>query len=191
MPDSCREVLQGQGYFGLVLAFELKLLAMGCIPQANGTMCAVSGSGKITMHVLEKLIAYGQSQYQVSERSREVCETTQRLMLDPSTMMEQSLGVKGGDVAFPCGYQNKIDQSNAINLVNSGCRILVQVRRALGMGYLTWKSGGSFGLWMSFLLLVVLGCKFCMGEAEAEGKGIWGGEPVCRGSLEVIVGEIK
>ncbi|KAL3610738.1 hypothetical protein D5086_001758 [Populus alba] len=47
-------------------------------------------------------------------------------MLDPSTMMKQSLGVKGGDVAFPCGYQNKTDQSDAINLVNSGCRILVQ-----------------------------------------------------------------
>ncbi|KAJ7011968.1 hypothetical protein NC653_002151 [Populus alba x Populus x berolinensis] len=55
-------------------------------------------------------------------------ETTQRLMLDPSTMMKQSLGVKGGDVAFPCGYQNKTDQSDAINLVNSGCRILVQGR---------------------------------------------------------------
>ncbi|KAJ7011966.1 hypothetical protein NC653_002151 [Populus alba x Populus x berolinensis] len=62
MPDSCREVLQGQGYFGLVLAFELKLLAMGCC--VHPCMCAVSGSGKITMHVLEKLIAYGQSQYQ-------------------------------------------------------------------------------------------------------------------------------
>ncbi|KAJ6947501.1 hypothetical protein NC651_002018 [Populus alba x Populus x berolinensis] len=62
MPDSCREVLQGQGYFGLVLAFELKLLAMGCC--VHPCRCAVSGSGKITMHVLEKLIAYGQSQYQ-------------------------------------------------------------------------------------------------------------------------------
>ena len=58
----------------------------------------------------------------------EPAETTQRLMLDPSTMMKQNLGVKGGDVAFPCGYQNKIDQSDAINLVNSGCRILVQGR---------------------------------------------------------------
>ncbi|KAJ6947503.1 hypothetical protein NC651_002018 [Populus alba x Populus x berolinensis] len=65
------------------------------------------------MHVLEKLIAYGQSQYQ---SAAEKFATTQRLMLDPSTMMKQNLGVKGGDVAFPCGYQNKIDQSDAINL---------------------------------------------------------------------------
>lgn len=30
------------------------------------------------------------------------------------------------DVAFPCASQNEIDQSDAINLVNSGCRILVE-----------------------------------------------------------------
>lgn len=30
------------------------------------------------------------------------------------------------DVAFPCASQNEINQSDAINLVNSGCRILVE-----------------------------------------------------------------
>ena len=30
------------------------------------------------------------------------------------------------DVAFACASQNEIDQSDAINLVNSGCRILVE-----------------------------------------------------------------
>lgn len=30
------------------------------------------------------------------------------------------------DVAFPCASQNEIDQSDAINLGNSGCRILVE-----------------------------------------------------------------
>ena len=30
------------------------------------------------------------------------------------------------DVAFPCATQNEIDQSDAMNLVNSGCRILVE-----------------------------------------------------------------
>ena len=30
------------------------------------------------------------------------------------------------DVAFACTSQNEIDQSDAINLVNSGCRILVE-----------------------------------------------------------------
>ncbi|KAJ6963662.1 Glutamate dehydrogenase [Populus alba x Populus x berolinensis] len=36
----------------------------GINKEIKGLRCAVSGSGKITMHVLEKLIAYGQSQYQ-------------------------------------------------------------------------------------------------------------------------------
>lgn len=30
------------------------------------------------------------------------------------------------DLAFACASQNEIDQSDAINLVNSGCRILVE-----------------------------------------------------------------
>lgn len=30
------------------------------------------------------------------------------------------------DVAFPCASQNELDQSDAINLVNSGCRILIE-----------------------------------------------------------------
>ena len=41
MPYLCREVLQGQGYFGLALAFELKLLVMGwyCIIQLSDALC--------------------------------------------------------------------------------------------------------------------------------------------------------
>jgi hypothetical protein len=38
------------------------------------------------------------------------------------------------------------------------------------MGYLTWKSGGNFGLWMLFLLLVVIGCKFCRVEQRQRVK---------------------
>ena len=30
------------------------------------------------------------------------------------------------DVAFPCAYHNEIDQADAINLINSGCRILIE-----------------------------------------------------------------
>jgi len=43
-------------------------------------------------------------------------------------------------------------------------------RRALGMGYLTWESNDNFGLCMLFLLLVVIGCQFCVGGAKAKGK---------------------
>lgn len=30
------------------------------------------------------------------------------------------------DVAFPCAYHNEIDQADAINLISSGCRILIE-----------------------------------------------------------------
>lgn len=30
------------------------------------------------------------------------------------------------DIAFPCACQNEIDQDDALALVNSGCRILVE-----------------------------------------------------------------
>ena len=32
------------------------------------------------------------------------------------------------DVAFPCASQNEVDQADAINLVNAGCRLLVEGR---------------------------------------------------------------
>ena len=101
-----REVLKGQGYFGLVLASELKLLAMGWFSLPNlfwqnadmnkelkGLRFVVSGSGKIAMHVLEKPIVYGAVPITVSE-------TTKRFMLGLSTMMKQNLGVKGAMLHF-------------------------------------------------------------------------------------------
>lgn len=30
------------------------------------------------------------------------------------------------DVTFPCASQNEVDQADAINLVNAGCRLLVE-----------------------------------------------------------------
>ncbi|KAJ0075804.1 hypothetical protein Patl1_33393 [Pistacia atlantica] len=107
-----REVLKGQGYFAVVLAFELKLLAMGwfSLPslflqkadlnkELRGLRCVVSHSGKIAMHVLERLIAYGALPITVSGTFlflANIVERLQnRLMLGLSTMMKQNLGVKG------------------------------------------------------------------------------------------------
>ncbi|KAG6789012.1 hypothetical protein POTOM_005092 [Populus tomentosa] len=139
---------------GYGLVFFVQLMLAGMNKEIKGLRCAVSGSGKITMHVLEKLIAYGalpiayqvhlvvhSKGYLVDEDGFDYMkisflrETTQRLMLDPSTIKtyarskyydEAKPWSERGDVAFPCGYQNEIHQSDAINLVNSGCRILVQ-----------------------------------------------------------------
>ncbi|CAH2075780.1 unnamed protein product [Thlaspi arvense] len=56
-------------------------------------LCVVSGSGKIAMHVLEKLLAFGAIPVTVSE-------IIQRLMLVLNTMTKQNLGVKGSNM--PC-----------------------------------------------------------------------------------------
>ncbi|KAL9405559.1 hypothetical protein Peur_002531 [Populus x canadensis] len=111
--------------------------------------CAVSGSGKITMLVLEKLIGYGALPITVSDSKGYLVDedgfdymkisflrdikAQKRNLRDYSKTCARSKyydeakpwSVRG-DVAFPCGYQNEIDQSDAISLVNSGCRILVQ-----------------------------------------------------------------
>ncbi|KAJ0075100.1 hypothetical protein Patl1_33401 [Pistacia atlantica] len=136
-----REVLKGQGYFAVVLAFELKLLAMGwfSLPslflqkadlneELRGLRCVVSHSGKIAMHVLERLIAYGalpitvsdSKGYLVDEDGFDYMKIT---FLRDIKAQQRSLRF---DVAFPCASRNEIDQSDAINLVNSGCHILVE-----------------------------------------------------------------
>lgn len=35
------------------------------------------------------------------------------------------------DMAFPCASQNEIDQSDAVALVNSGCRLLIEGTKIL------------------------------------------------------------
>ncbi|WMV10648.1 hypothetical protein MTR67_004033 [Solanum verrucosum] len=111
--------------------------------------CAVSGSGKIAMHVLEKLIAYGAVPITVSDAKGYLVDddgfdflkisflrdikAQQRSLRDYSKTYARSKYYDEAkpwserfDVAFPCASQNEINQSDAINLVNSGCRILVE-----------------------------------------------------------------
>ncbi|THG15026.1 hypothetical protein TEA_013932 [Camellia sinensis var. sinensis] len=111
--------------------------------------CVVSGSGKIAMHVLEKLLAFGAIPITVSDSKGYLVDedgfdfmkisflrdikTQQRSLRDYSKTYARSKyydEVKPWnercDVAFPCASQNEIDHSDAINLVNSGCRILVE-----------------------------------------------------------------
>uniref|UniRef100_A0A6N2M7J5 Glutamate/phenylalanine/leucine/valine/L-tryptophan dehydrogenase C-terminal domain-containing protein n=1 Tax=Salix viminalis TaxID=40686 RepID=A0A6N2M7J5_SALVM len=139
--------------YGLVFFVQLMLTDMN--KEIKGLRCAVSGSGKITMHVLEKLIAYGalpnhsiRSKYWTDSKGYLVDEdgfdymkisflrdikAQQRSLRDYSKTYARSKYYDEAkpwsercDVAFPCGYQNEIDQSDAISLVSSGCRILVE-----------------------------------------------------------------
>ncbi|KAK7844856.1 nadp-specific glutamate dehydrogenase [Quercus suber] len=120
--------------YGLVFFAQLMLADMN--KDLKGLRCVVSGSGKIAMHVLEKLIAYGALPITVSEGYmtnlplmvgrlviiRDYSKTYARSKYyDESKPWNERC-----DVAFPCACQNEIDQTDAINLVNSGCRVLVE-----------------------------------------------------------------
>ncbi|XP_059640507.1 uncharacterized protein LOC132282748 isoform X2 [Cornus florida] len=76
--------------------------------ELKGLRCVFSGSGKIAMYVIEKLLAYGAVPITVSgtlgmtllinslqmTRYHFINEIIQRLMLDRRTMMKQNLGMK-------------------------------------------------------------------------------------------------
>ncbi|KAH1084820.1 hypothetical protein AAZX31_07G011400 [Glycine max] len=133
--------------YGLVFFAQLMLADMN--KELKGLRCAVSGSGKIAMHVLEKLIAYGALPISVSDSRGYLVDedgfdymkisflrdikAQQRSLRDYSKTYARSKYYDEAkpwsercDVAFACTSQNEIDQSDAINLVNSGCRILVE-----------------------------------------------------------------
>ncbi|KAL8458459.1 hypothetical protein ACS0TY_036101 [Phlomoides rotata] len=133
--------------YGLVYFAQLMLADMN--KELKGLRCAVSGSGKISMHVLEKLIAYGALPITVSDSKGYLVDedgfdfmkisflrdikAQNRSLRDYSKTYARSKYYDESkpwsercDVAFPCASQNEIDQSDAINLVNSGCHILVE-----------------------------------------------------------------
>ncbi|XP_057976918.1 uncharacterized protein LOC131164027 isoform X2 [Malania oleifera] len=133
--------------YGLVFFAQLMLADMN--KELKGLRCVVSGSGKIAMHVIEKLLAYGaipitisdSKGYLVDEDGFDYMKITflrdikaqQRSLRDYSKTYARSKYYDEAkpwnercDVAFPCASQNEIDQSDALNLVNSGCRILIE-----------------------------------------------------------------
>ncbi|XP_024178677.2 NADP-specific glutamate dehydrogenase [Rosa chinensis] len=168
---------------GYSLVFFAQLLLADLNKDFKGIRCVVSGCGKIALHVLEKLIAYGALPVTVSDSKgylvdeegfdydkiallREIktqqrslrfvlmdicfesvdqialyrCVVTFSLIVFTCGMCrdysktyarakyydEAKPWNERCDVAFPCATQNEIDQSDAMNLVNSGCRILVE-----------------------------------------------------------------
>ncbi|PRQ51262.1 putative glutamate dehydrogenase (NADP(+)) [Rosa chinensis] len=136
---------------GYSLVFFAQLLLADLNKDFKGIRCVVSGCGKIALHVLEKLIAYGALPVTVSDSKgylvdeegfdydkiallREIKTQQRSLMTQDYSKTyarakyydEAKPWNERCDVAFPCATQNEIDQSDAMNLVNSGCRILVE-----------------------------------------------------------------
>ncbi|KAI3727304.1 hypothetical protein L1987_67117 [Smallanthus sonchifolius] len=133
--------------YGLVFFAQLMLADMN--KELKGLRCVVSGSGKIAMHVLEKLIAYGALPITVSDSKGYLVDedgfdfmklsflrdikSQHRTLRDYSKTYARAKYYDEAkpwnercDVAFPCASQNEIDHSDAINLVNLGCCILVE-----------------------------------------------------------------
>ncbi|XP_057414809.1 uncharacterized protein LOC130709455 [Lotus japonicus] len=133
--------------YGLVFFAQLILADMN--KDLKGLRCVVTGSGKIAMHVLEKLIAYGGVPITVSDSRGYLVDedgfdymklsllrdikAQQRSLRDYSKTYARSKYYDEAkpwnercDLAFACASQNEIDQSDATNLVNSGCRLLIE-----------------------------------------------------------------
>ncbi|KAK9665945.1 hypothetical protein RND81_14G148000 [Saponaria officinalis] len=134
---------------GYGLAFFAHLILGETNRELKGLRCVVSGSGKIALHVIEKLLGYEAIPITVSDSKGYLVDeegfdymkiqfikeikAQQRSLRDYSKTYARSKyydeakpWTERCDVAFPCATQNEIDQSDAINLVNSGCRLIVE-----------------------------------------------------------------
>ncbi|RWR73600.1 NADP-specific glutamate dehydrogenase-like protein isoform X1 [Cinnamomum micranthum f. kanehirae] len=133
--------------YGLVFFAHLLLGEMN--REIKGLRCAVSGAGKIAMHVLEKLHSYGAVPITISDskgylldedgfdyvkltllRDIKVQQRSLRDYLKSYARAKYFEDAKPWnercDLAFPCASQNEIDHSDAVSLVSSGCRILIE-----------------------------------------------------------------
>lgn len=109
----------------------------------------MSGAGKIAMHVLEKLLACGAIPITISDSKGYLVDDdgvdfVKFSLLRDIKAQQRSLREylksyprakyfddakpwqEPCDIAFPCASQNEIDQSDAVALINAGCRILIE-----------------------------------------------------------------
>ncbi|KAJ4797168.1 NADP-specific glutamate dehydrogenase [Rhynchospora pubera] len=133
--------------YGLVFFALLILAEMN--KELKGLRCAVSGSGKIAMQVLEKLLPCGAIPITLSDSKGYLLDeegfdyvkfsllrdikVQQRSLRDYLKSYPRAKYVEDGkpwtercDLAFPCASQNEIDQSDALSLVTLGCRIIIE-----------------------------------------------------------------
>ncbi|KAK3161044.1 hypothetical protein QOZ80_1BG0070910 [Eleusine coracana subsp. coracana] len=134
---------------GYGLVFFARLLLAEMNKELKGLRYVISGSGKIAMHVLEKLLSCGAIPVTVSDskgylldedgfdymkysllrdikaQQRSLKEYLKsyphaKYMDDAKPWSEQH------DVAFPCASHNEIDHGEAVAIINSGCRVLIE-----------------------------------------------------------------
>ncbi|XP_024527051.1 NADP-specific glutamate dehydrogenase [Selaginella moellendorffii] len=134
---------------GYGLVYFAKFLLADLNKDLRGLRCVVSGSGKVAMHALEKLINFGAVPVTVSDsksylldddgfdniklalikeikfQRKSLREYTKRYSKARFYEDAKPWGEKC-DLAFPCATQNEINHSDALALVNAGCQVLIE-----------------------------------------------------------------
>ncbi|EEC70883.1 hypothetical protein OsI_02416 [Oryza sativa Indica Group] len=133
--------------YGLVFFARVVLADMN--KELKGLRCVISGSGKIAMHVLEKLLSCEAIPVTVSDSKGYLLDTEgfdymkysvlRNIKAQQRSLKEYLKSYPNAkyiddakpwsekcDVAFPCASQNEIDQAEALAIINSGCRVLIE-----------------------------------------------------------------
>lgn len=133
--------------YGLVFFARVVLADMN--KELKGLRCAISGSGKIAMHVLEKLLSCEAIPVTVSDSEGYLFDgdgfdyvkytlirnikAQQRSLKEYLKTFPRAKYINDAkpwgeqcDIAFPCASQNEIDQGEALSIISSGCRVLIE-----------------------------------------------------------------
>ncbi|PUZ56222.1 hypothetical protein GQ55_5G278500 [Panicum hallii var. hallii] len=134
---------------GYGLVFFARLLLAEMNKELKGLRCVISGSGKIAMHVLEKLLPCGAIPVTVSDSKGYLLDEDGFDYMKYSLLRDIKAQQKSlkeylksyphakyiddakpwseqCDVAFPCASHNEIDQGEAVAIIKSGCRVLIE-----------------------------------------------------------------
>ncbi|KAF7022574.1 hypothetical protein CFC21_035277 [Triticum aestivum] len=133
--------------YGLVFFARVVLADMN--KELKGLRCVISGSGKIAMHVLEKLLSCEAIPVTVSDSEGYLFDgdgfdyvkytlirnikAQQRSLKEYLKTFPRAKYINDAkpwgeqcDIAFPCASQNEIDQGEALSIISSGCRVLIE-----------------------------------------------------------------
>nr|ALT22420.1 NADP-specific glutamate dehydrogenase [Secale cereale x Triticum turgidum subsp. durum] len=133
--------------YGLVFFARVVLADMN--KELKGLRCVISGSGKTAMHVLEKLLSCEAIPVTVSDSEGYLFDgdgfdyvkytlirnikAQQRSLKEYLKTFPRAKYINDAkpwgeqcDIAFPCASQNEIDQGEALSIISSGCRVLIE-----------------------------------------------------------------
>lgn len=134
---------------GYGLVHFAKILLADFSKDLRGLRCIVSGSGKVALHVVDKLIAVGAIPVTVSDSRGYLFDEAgfddgklrfiRQIKAQQKSLREYTKSYPRAkycddakpwaercEVAFPCATQNELNHSDAIALVNGGCRFLIE-----------------------------------------------------------------